>query len=266
MDGLGPEKLIIKYTNQKYVEAMLNEGKVRLSTFWDFQVHERAEVRDPDEGQSGFIFRNTQSAPWVITAEQLNLASMGVTERPRWKEPKTLMPGDEGWIEGAGGFNTFMYSSTTADAPSTQLMDKFGYDAAVEIVDIESFARFTGEVLQRHLSSELELDKYDCTATRCLMRSVDYVESKRRLVTPSTVEVLPGQNSLTDARELFTKIKRFEPESEFRIAYFFMNPTTEQALQLDTGFPKLRPVIVGDRGTPWIAKTLRRIDPSEFVA
>lgn len=256
--------MFIKYTLEKYLNAMLSQGHVHISSFWHFRAHEDSEIGDPEEGQSGFMFRNDTNIPWEISPALLDAAAMSVAGRPRFNVSKTLMPCDESWIEAAGGFNTFMYSLSQAESPSTKLMRRLGYDAAVEIVDIEAFATHTASALRQHLVRELQLDRIGATRLRCVQKKVEYVDSKRRIVTPSTVDVLQSKTSIA-VEEFFTKFRRHEYQSEFRIAYFMMNLETDKYLSLDIKAPDLYPVIVGDAGIPRIAKTLRRIDPSEFM-
>lgn len=243
---------------------MLNEGKVHLSTFWHFRAHEQAEIGDPDDGQVGFMFKNDTSDPWTIEPELLDAAAMSVPGHPRFHESKTLMPGDESWVEAAGGFDTFMYSLTEAAAPSKKLMERLGYDSAVEVTDVGSFMDHTGQALRQFGFREFGFDRHGYTRVRCQARPIAYVESKRRVVTPSTVDVLNETRELTDT-EFFTKLKAFEHQSEFRIAYFFMNPDTETTASLDVRLPQLYPVVIGDKGLRRIAETLRKIDQSEFV-
>ena len=256
--------MLIKFTKQKYVDALLNQGQVRLSTFWHFQADEKPEIGDPDEGESGFIFRNDTDEPWEIRPELLDAAAMSPEGYPRFSEPKTLPPGDESWIEAAGGFNTFMYSLTEAEAPSRSLMDQLGYDCALEVCDIGEFTKHTSQALKQHVNREFGFDKKGITRVRSVFGPVKYVPKKRTVVTPTTVEVLLRGDSVL-SQELFTKLKKFSYQREFRIAYYFMNPETDKAVSLTTAFPDLYPVIVGDAGTPRISKALRLVDPSEFV-
>lgn len=256
--------MIIKYTNEKYLDAMLDQGQVRLSTYWHFRAHEDAEIGDPEEGQSGFLFRNDTSEPWEIAPPLLDAAALSIEGYPRFSEARTLMPGEEGWIESAGGFNTFMFSMTEADAPSAKLMERLRYDSAIEVVDEDAFATHTARALRQHLIREFAFDQDGYTRMRCISKPVEYVESKRRIVTPSTVERLLDTTSIA-VTELFTKPKTFEYQSEFRIAYFVMDPKTNKTLTLDNRLPGLYPLVVGDAGIPRIAPTLRRISASEFV-
>ena len=141
--------MFIKYTSKKYLRPLIEEGKVRLSTFWHFMADEKPEIGDADEGQSGVIFSNDTPEPWEISPELLDIAAMSDDGRFRFTESKILPPGDESWIEAAGGFNTFMFSLTEADAPSNGLMKRLGYDSAIEITDIDQFAKHTsGALLQ----------------------------------------------------------------------------------------------------------------------
>ena len=243
---------------------MLTDGKVRLSTFWNFMADERPAIGDADEGQSGYIFRNDTEKPWEITPKHLDAAARSEKDRPRFSEPKALAPGDESWIEAAGGFNTYMYSLTQADAPSTSLMKTLGYDAAVEICDIDAFSEHTSHALKQLVNREYGFDGQGITRLRSLAGPVKYVSSKRQIVTPSTVDLLKEDDAV-DARELFTKLQLFDYQSEFRIAYLFMNPDTDKAVSLGIKFPNLLPVIVGDAGVPRIGKTLRQIELSEFT-
>ena len=148
--------MIIKYTKAKYVDDMLNEGKVRISTFWHFSAHEQAEIGDPDEGQTRYAFRNDTEELWVLEPELLDAAALSVEGQPRHTEAKTLIPGDESWIEAAGGFNTFMYSLTEADSPSRSQMTRLDpeYDTAVEVIDLHGFANHTGSALQLLVNRE----------------------------------------------------------------------------------------------------------------
>jgi hypothetical protein len=244
---------------------MLNQGQVLLSTFWHYQAHEKPEIGDPDEGQSGFIFLNDTDKPWEITPELLDAAAMSPKGYPRYSEPKTLPPGDESWIEAAGGFNTFMFSITEAEAPSKNLMEQLGYDCALEVCDIREFVNHTGQALRQHANREFGFDQKGITRLRCVYNSVKYVPKKRTVVTPTTVEVLFSRGDSVLIEELFTKRREFSYQREFRIAYYFMNPETDKAVSLTTAFPDLRPVIVGDAGIPRISKALRLIDRSEFV-
>ena len=141
--------MFIKYTKQSYLDAMLNQGKVRLSTFWHYQAHEQPEIGDLDEGQSGFIFKNDTNESWEITPDLLDKAAMSDEGAKRYFKSKVLAPGYESWIEGADGFNTFMYSLTDAEAPSKKLMEKLDYDCAIEICDIEEFANHTSKALRQ---------------------------------------------------------------------------------------------------------------------
>ncbi len=256
--------MLIKFTRREYSDAMLRQGKVRLSTFWHFQATEKEEIGDPDEGQAGFIFRNDTDEPWEITPELLDAAAMSPVGFPRFTEPKTLHPGDESWIEASGGFNTFMYSLTEAEAPSKSLMKRLGYDTAIEICDVSEFAKHTGQALKQFGNREFGFDRKGITRLRCTYGPVSYVSSKRTVVMPSTVEVLQSKNR-TEGSELFTKLEIFRHQCEFRIAYYFMNPETDEAMSLNVQFPNLYPVIVGDADVPRISKTLRLIEPSEFV-
>ena len=243
---------------------MLNLGNVYLSTFWDFQAHEIAEIGDPDEGQSGFIFFNDTDEPWIITPDLLDAAAMSSTGHPRFTESKILPPGDKSWIEAAGGFNTFMYSLTKAEAPSRSLMERLGYDCAIEVCDIDEFAKHTSGALNQHVNREFGFDEKGITRVRCVLDKVNYARTKRAVVTPTTTEIMLRGDSV-DNRQLFTKLTSFCYQSEFRIAYYFMNPDIDKAVSLTTEFPELRPVTVGDGGKPRISTTLRLIDPSEFV-
>ena len=243
---------------------MLDQGNVYLSTFWHFQAHEIPEIGDPDEGQSGYIFFNDTDEPWVITPDLLDAAAMSPAGHPRFTDSKTLPPGDESWIEAAGGFNTFMYSLTEAAAPSRSLMERLGYDCAIEICDIDEFANHTSRALKQHVDREFGFDEQGVTRLRCVFGPVNYARKKRAVVTPTTTDVMLRGDSV-DNRQLFTKLTSFSYQSEFRIAYYFMNPDTDKAVSLTTVFPDLRPVTVGDAGKPRISTTLRLIDPSEFV-
>lgn len=250
---------------QKYSDAMLNQGKVRLSTFWHYRADENAEIGDPDEGQSGYIFRNDTDEPWEITPDLLDAAAMSDEGFARYSEVKILLPGDESWIEGAGGFNTFMYSLTEANAPSKMLMDRLGYDSAIEICNFNEFANHTSQALKQFVDKELGFDQQGISRLRCVSGKVTYESSKRTIVTPSTVDSKLRRKDSIDNRELFTKLVGFKHQNEFRIAYYFMNPDTDKAISLGRRFPELLPVIVGDANVPRISKTLRLIDPSEYV-
>lgn len=256
--------MFIKYTNEEHLAFMLDEGKVRLSTYWNFMAEEQPEIGDADEGQSGFIFRNDTSDPWEITPDLLDAAAMSDDGHSRYSASRILPPGDESWIEAAGGFNTFLYSLTEADAPSSSLMERLGYDVAVEVCDIEEFSKHTSQALLQLVNREYGFDRQGITRVRNLLGSVTYVKSKRQTVTPSTTELLMRSDAV-GADELFKKLTKFCYQNEFRIAYLFMNPDTDKAVSLGTRYPDLRPVIVGDAGTPRIASTLRPIGPSEFV-
>lgn len=256
--------MFIKYINERHLDSILGDGRVRLSTFWHFMADEQPEIGDANEGQSGYMFLNNTAEPWEITPELLDAAAMSDEGHFRFSQPKFLPPGDESWVEAAGGFNTFMYSLTQADAPSTSLMERLGYDAAVEICDIAEFAKHTSQALLQLVNREYGFDRQGITRVRSVLGSVTYVKSKRQTVTPSTVDLLKD-SAAVDARELFTKLDRFNYQSEYRIAYLFMNPDNEKAVSLGARFPNLLPVIVGDAGTPRIAKTIRLIGPSEFA-
>ena len=257
--------MLIKYTKQKYLDSFLNQGQVRISTFWHFQSDETPEIGDPDEGQSGFKFLNNINEPWEIPPELLDAAAMSAEGHPRYFESKILPPGDESWIEGAGGFNTFMYSLTEAEAPSRSLMDRLGYDCAIEICDIEGFAKHTSLALRQLVNREFGFEQEGITRVRSIFGRVIYVPIKRTVITRENIEVLLGKDSVENI-ELFTKLNRFKYQNEFRIAYFFMNPVdNEKAVSLTTAYPDLRPVIVHDAGTPRIRKTIRLIDSSKFA-
>ncbi len=256
--------MLIKYTYQEYIASMINEGSVYLRTYWHFRANETPEIGDPDEGQSGFIFFNDTDKPWVITPDLLDAAAMSPPGSPRFTESKTLPPGDESWIEAAGGFNTFMYSLTQASVPSRSLMARLGYDSAVEVCDIDEFSKHSAQALRQLMNQEFGFDKRGITRVRCVLGPVDYVERKRAVVTPATTDLMLKGDSV-DNRELFTKPITFSHQSEFRIAYYFMNPDTDKAISLNTDFPDLYPVTIGDAGKPRISKTLRLIDSSEFI-
>lgn len=242
---------------------MSNQGCVRLSTFWHFQSDEKSEIGDPDEGQSGYMFQNNTDSPWVITPDLLDAAAMSGEGFSRFSESKTLPAGDESWIESAGGFNTYMYSLTEAEAPSKSLMERLDYDSAIEICDIKGFTKHTSKALLQYLKKEFKAEDRGVTRVRCSFGPVKYVPSKRKIVTPSTIEILQKIDSV-DTQELFTKLTRFSYQREFRIAYYFMNPDTEKILSLNQYVP-VYPVIVDNGSTPRISNTLRLIDPSEFV-
>ena len=131
--------MFVKYTKTKYVDAMVSFGKVRVSTYWQYIVDENPEVGDADEGQAGVLFLNNTGMKWTVPAEQLDLAAGSTPGHSRFSEPKVLEPGQKSYIVAAGGFNTFMYSLAETKQPSRELMEQFGYDAAVEILDIEAF-------------------------------------------------------------------------------------------------------------------------------
>ena len=82
--------MFVKYTKKRHVEKMLNEGQVRLSTFWHYQADESSEIGDPDEGQSGFMFRNDTLEPWEIEPKLLDAAAMSAEGHSRFKESKIL--------------------------------------------------------------------------------------------------------------------------------------------------------------------------------
>lgn len=256
--------MYIKYTNKKFSDAFLSKGQVRISTFWDYKSNEKLEIGDSEEGQTGFIFFNNTKDPWEVAPELLDLAAMSSPGHSRYKESKIINQGDEGLIMAAGGFNTFMYSVTKADNPSKSLMEQFGYDTAIEIIDINKFAQFTSEALRQFLINELKVDKVGATRLRCVKNDVKYVKSKRRIVTPSTIRTLHERRELM-MDDFFSKPASLSHQSEFRIAYFLMNPETEKYLSLDLNFPELRPVIINDAGIPRISTVLRLIDPSEFI-
>jgi len=256
--------MFIKYTREEFIDDMLKCGQVRISTYWDYRANEELEIGDSEEGQSGFIFYNDTNKPWKIEPHLLDAASISSPGHSRFKEPKILNPGDEGLILAAGGYNTYMYSVTKADHPSKSLMKQLGYNAAVEIEDIEAFAKYTSEALRQHLIRDLKLDQLGATRLRCIYHEVKYVTSKRKIVTPSNIDIVHAKRELM-IDEFFTKLNELSHQSEFRIAYFMMNPKTDKYLSLDLNFPELRPVIINDANTPRISKTLRLITPSEFI-
>ena len=257
--------MFIKYTNKKYATMMLEEGTVRLSTFWHFQADEKPEIGDPDEGQSGVVFHNDTLKEWTLEPELLDAAAMSVEGRSRFSEPKFLKPGQTSWIEAAGGFNTFMYSVTQAEAPSTTLMKRLGYDTAVEIKGFQSFVQHTGVTLRQHHIKTFGFDQKGFTRVRCISNKVRYVDSKRRTITPATAFTLV-KNKPVLIDELFSKLKsKFSYQSEYRIAYFLMNPDSGEMVSMDVLLPELYPVILDDAGIPRISETLRLVEETEFL-
>lgn len=249
---------------REFADSLVTTGQVRISTFWHFQADEKPEIGDPDEGQAGVLFRNNTGDPWHITASQLDSAAMSPEGHSRFTVSKTLPPGDESWIEAAGGFNTYMYSLTTADMPSKSLMSRLGYNAAVEICDLDQFCYHTGAALRQLGISRFDSIAKGASRLRTSHGPVEYVDSKRRVITPSTANEL-NRSEDVDARELFSKLTKFQFQQEYRIAYYFMNPITEKTLSLDVRMhPAAEPVLIHDDGIPRISETVRLIEDSEF--
>jgi len=267
--------MIIKYTNCKHVDDMINLGKVHLGSFWAFRRDERDEIDDPDEGEAGFILFNNTDEPWVVSPETLDAAALSPANHPRFTEPLEIAPGDESLFIGAGGFNTYLYCLTIAESPSRKLMSELGYDCAVEVLCEEpnkpmEFSHHLAKAAHQVLDETAGVKARGFTNYSIEALPVRYVEAKRTLITPATEhDLFVLKKQPLNKHALFTKTKHFEYQSEFRIVLtYHRKGHPEDPLPIEPtlgGSNAPLAVTVGDFGDGRIGKLLRRIPDSEFI-
>ena len=173
--GVVPNRPIIKMMKPEHAELLTKHGIVRLGSIEYYRRHENPEVQDEAEGYcvlAGF------------DGEQTHIREV------------------------RGGLNDRILCCY-AGPPDWEIVQRFGYDAAVEIINVEAFSLAIGQMIK---------------AKQSIFSSCIYVRDRAiwgeglRKVDPQ--EMMDGQFSemLGDARA-FLKNNRYQHQSEFRFVW-----------------------------------------------
>ena len=170
-----PTQPIVKMMKSVHADWLVNEGKIRLGSVEYYRQHENPEVRDPQEGIC------------ILTAYDGNETHI---------------------YHVRGGLNDRLLCCYVGD-PDPDVINRFGYDAAVEITDVAGFL----DAISRSLGST------ESSFARCL-----YVRD--RVIYGSVNTPLSVQGAIDgDAAEIlglaraFLKHESYKHQSEFRFLW-----------------------------------------------
>lgn len=108
-----PKAKIVKMMKAEHSRALLEEGRIRLGSIEQYRKSELDEVGDPSEGIC------------VIVAYD----------------------GEETHIRHVrGGLNDWIFCCSRGE-PDASVMERFGYDSGIEIVDVQGFSRTIGKAV-----------------------------------------------------------------------------------------------------------------------
>jgi hypothetical protein len=122
-----------KYLESKWLDGMLKRGSLKIGTLNEYRKSEAAEIGDENEGKgTGYsnvfqgIYSSSSEMPGLIghaiklfDSTDITLKDVGVSSEMEFPD-------------------TYIYSLTKT--PSKKVMEHFGYDACVEILDMGKFA------------------------------------------------------------------------------------------------------------------------------
>ncbi|WP_306392244.1 hypothetical protein [Telluria beijingensis] len=135
-------KALFKYTKMKYAEQMLNLGRFRIGTLYEYQGMEIAEIGDRYEG-----FRGYQTNPEVPIAPQLDT----LIKHVRYLEPVRNYPAFNkhpiGMPVQIDVIAPDMYLLCFTRNFDREAMTRFGYDACIEISNPTGFLHSLNEAM-----------------------------------------------------------------------------------------------------------------------
>ena len=172
--GTVPTLPIIKMSKREHVEAFFDRGSLQLGNFEYYRKSENNEVRDITEGS------------FVLVGRCL---------------------GRTGFTQVSGGFNFHVFCAFEGNA-DPDCIEKFGYDAYFEIVDIMGF--------QRAISEKIE--SMNAKFSRCI-----YSKDKALVGKVSEdfnfMSISAKQLDFVNSAKYFLKPDRYSHQNEFRFIW-----------------------------------------------
>lgn len=178
-----PLNKIVKMSMREHVDSFFNDGKLKLGTLRYFQTMENDEARDPEEGLAVLAARN---------------ASMTLFGRI------------------ASGFNHYVFCAFDGN-PTNDIIERFGYDDAFEIVDAVGFSDVVSKALNARQSQR----------SKCLYKRHKALVSRLRedyVFNGISAEL---SSDLADKVQYFIKHARFKHQQEYRFMWEVEEDKTE---------------------------------------
>ena len=159
--------VLFKYTKMKYAQTMLKDGVFRIGTLYEYQGMEAGEIGDPDEGFKGTYVDTTQP-----TAPQLDEFFRLHKYMDRSRMP-SLANIHDGIPIALHEMAPDMYLFCLTRKFDRAAMERFGYDACLEIRRPKEFLRSLNEAMFPYAYS-------GCLNTCQYIDRVDLVSAGRR--------------------------------------------------------------------------------------
>lgn len=142
---------LYKYTKKEFADAMLKKGTLRVGTLYEYKKSEAAEIGDCDEGTKGYSIFGSEK--WQDAFDRI------IQQDPAMAEGlKKYMPGsdyhdsnkDANMALGIINMAPDSYVFSMTKVIDTAAMEKFGYDACVEIKRPDRFFKSVCKVMGQY--------------------------------------------------------------------------------------------------------------------
>ena len=226
--------MLIKYCRSEHFEAAVTAGSIRIGTVFEYQGIENPDLKDPEEGAAAYTLRAETDEDWILTMDESHAALRSPDQFELINDYKLKIPAGTSIKFLPRMFDTLVFSLSQSDAPMRKVMESLGYDAAYEVHNPKAFIAAVGNHLF-DLVSEIGSPPVD-PGTHVIegrMDSVSYVDQKSIEVTPATRELLVPTRHLNGS-DLWKKPTSFSHESEFRMAWFWLERATGDVASLRT--------------------------------
>jgi hypothetical protein len=233
-----------KYTHSKYINAMLNNGQIRIGTLYEYREYENLEIGDVDEGYvklfthvDDLVVKDGDKLPGAFNHDLSDSLPTGTPAEYRY--PFNVSGGGSMHLQNVTVVikstlpDVYMYCLTTE--PSEQKMKEFGYDTCIEVLDINNFVS--------SIAIELQKQGYGngmATGNPCVYVKKEYDYENPRQLTH------------------FMKEDNYSDQKEFRLIFYPSDfPTIGKPADYQEIRPDISPVIIN---VPDIANNIRLYD------
>ena len=204
--------MIVKTVSQEVAE-IIRDGTIRIGSLAYYRDIEDIHRADFFEGvPSRFI----KGEVGPLSADELNTISREVGSIYRFSGPRKLMLHGDSTLRIDSDFNVHIFCASQVDATrELHEFKKFG-DCQFEIVDVDGFSRAIGRgLLDAYSRGVIRMRDKDMDQIQGAYEAVVYDEKQGGYISWQEDQKIP----LVNAGAVFTKLKKFQPEKEFRFVW-----------------------------------------------